>query len=348
MFLGKTSVLLLLSICPLLAQGPTVGSINGAVTDSSGAAVAQVEVTAEGAALPTAQTTLSDAQGLYRFATLPSGTYKVTFKAPGFAVMVRDGIKLDIGFTATVNITMGVATQQQTVNVSGESPVVDISNTNLQNTFGSEQFQNIPSSRDVWALASETPGLTMARFDVGGSTAGTQTDYTAYGFIYQQRVQLNGINITEQNTGSTSYLDYGSFQEVSFGTAANDASMPSPGVLVNMVLKSGGNQFHGDAYFDYENPVLQGDNINTALLRKGVGQGTRISSYYDPNVSIGGPILKDKLWFFGSYRNQYIGVTTTGFPVEAPGTGPPFSTRLTNYTYNLTYQLNRKTGYPNF
>src|SRR5580698_6785844 len=118
--------------------------------------------------------------------------------------------------------------------------------------------------------------------------------------------------------------------------------MPSPGVQVNYVVKSEVNQFHGDFYQDYENPDFQGSNISHLQLFEGAGTGSRITSYHDTDGDLGGPIKKDKLWFFTSWRRQYIGTTVTGYPVNNPSSGPPFATILSNGTYKLTYQINAK------
>jgi len=327
---------------PVLAQGPTSGSINGSVVDNTGAVLPGVTVTCESPALLGVQMGVTNATGDYRFPSIPPGTYTVTYSLPGFATVVRDGVIIQIGFTATINVKMTIAALEETITVSGESPIVDVQNTGVKNAFNAEMLKNIPNARDIWSLMAEAPGMTVSRFDVGGSTAGTQTGYTSYGAGGQNRVQIDGANTTEGTSAAGFYFDYGAFDEVSFGiSSAADASMPTPGVLVNTVLKSGGNQFHGDVYFDYENEGLQGDNASQdeRLVKYGLGQGTRTTKYLDPNGNLGGPIKRDKLWFFTSWRWQEIRVTTAGWPFEAPGTGPDFLTRLRNATYKLTYQL---------
>ena len=136
------------------------------------------------------------------------------------------------------------------------------------------------------------------------------------------------------------YYDYGSFQELQLTGDGMDASASTPGVQLNAVVKSGGNKFKGDFYYDYENKHLQGNNVTDELRRVGVTEGTQILLYRDPNVSLGGPILRDKLWFFTSVRDQRTGTTIDGFPVESPG-GFFFETRLTNITYKINYQLSQ-------
>ena len=152
-------------------------------------------------------------------------------------------------------------------------------------------------------------------------------------------MQVDGVNTTEGTSAAGFYFDYGAMAEVQFGVDSNDASMPVPGVMVNTLLKSGGNQFRGDIYFDYENQHLQGTNVDDRLKRLGVGQGARMLKYFDPNGSYGGPIKRDKLWFFTSIREQKIVTTVTGFPVESPSGAFGFKTELQNATYKLTYQL---------
>jgi hypothetical protein len=323
------------------AQGPTTGSISGIVTDVSGGVLPDAKVTATSPSLVVQQATLTSNQGAYRFPSLPPGEYKLIIEAAGFDTSKREGIGITAGFSATVDITMAVAGQAQTVAVMSEAPLLDTENTKVQDTFSEQQLKDIPTSRDMWSLIGIAPGFSLNRFDVGGSTAGTQTSYTTYGVGGQQRVQMDGVNMTEGNSATSAYTDYSAFEEVQMGTSGNDASMPSPGVQVNMVVKSGGNSFHGDFYQDYESGSFQGTNISQSQLFRGAGTGTRITGYHDTNGDIGGPIKRDKMWFFTSFRRQYIGTTITGYPVNNPGTGPPFSTILSNGTYKLTYQIDK-------
>jgi hypothetical protein len=182
--------------------------------------------------------------------------------------------------------------------------------------------------------------MMVTRFDVGGSRAGTQTTFSSFGYSGQVRVQVDGVNTTEGTAAAGFYMDYGSFEEVQFGNDGNDASAATPGLQMNAVIKSGGNQFRGDLYFDYENENLQGNNIDDQLRNLGIGTGTKILKYYDPNISAGGPIKRDKFWYFGSYRDQHTATTVLGFPADNPSEFE-FPTRLQNATYKLTYQVNQ-------
>lgn len=321
-----------------LAQG-TTGSINGTVTDNTAAVLPGVTVTASGPAIMGVQTAVTNEQGQYRFPSLPPGTYRLEYQLSGFSTVIREGIIVSIGFTTTINVSLQLATLAETVTVTGASPVVDTQNTNIQTNFTQEMIRSLPNARDIWALIAVAPGTTMNAFDVGGSRAGTQTGYQAYGRGDQVRVQVDGVNSTE-DTGGTGYFNYGAFEEVQIGTDSNDASMPTPGVQINAVVKSGGNDFKGDLYLDFQNQNMQGRNVSDQQRRNGAGEGDRITRYYDPNLGIGGPIRRDRLWYFISLRDQRSGRTVTGFPADNPAP-LDFLTKLENFSDKLTYQLGR-------
>ncbi len=175
----------LLASVSAFAQGggaSTTGSINGKVEDSSAAVLPGVTVTVASSSLMGVQTAVTDTGGNYRFPALPPGTYTVTFELQGFNTLKRENIQISMGFTANVNVQLQVASVQETVTVTGDSPVIDTSNTRVQQNFKLEQLQELPNARDLWALLAVTPSVTMGRIDVGGNRAGTQTGYTSYGY----------------------------------------------------------------------------------------------------------------------------------------------------------------------
>src|SRR5438034_3192111 len=297
----------LLASTHAFAQGggaSTTGSINGKVTDSSGGVLPGVTVTASSPSLMGVQTSVTDTGGNYRFPALPPGTYTVTFELPGFNTLKRENIVIAMGFTAAVNVELAVASLQETVTVTGNSPVIDTSSTRVQQNFKLEALQEIPNSRDLWSLLAVTPSVTMSRIDVGGNRAGTQTGYTAYGYSGQNRVLVEGINTTEGTSGAGFYVDYGSFEEVFLGTIGQGAEMPTPGVQSQMLGKSGGNKFQGELYQDYETNGMIADNLtanlpsqfaysatNTGGIRT---QSNETVKYRDSNINVGGPIPKDQ------------------------------------------------------
>ncbi|MEP6893263.1 MAG: carboxypeptidase-like regulatory domain-containing protein [Gaiellaceae bacterium] len=342
----------LLASTHAFAQGggaSTTGSINGKVSDSSGGVLPGVTVNATSRSLMGVQTSVTDTGGNYRFPALPPGIYTVTFELPGFNTLKREGIEISMGFTAAVNVELAVASLQETVTVTGASPVIDTSSTRVQQNFKLEQLQEIPNARDLWSLLAVTPGIGMARIDVGGNRAGTQTTYTAYGYSGQNRVLVEGVNTTEGTDAAGIYTDYGSFEEVFLGTIAQGAEMPTPGVQTQMLGKSGGNKFQGEVYQDYERNGMISENIEKNLPAKFLYSptntgGIRLHSnetvkYRDSNLNAGGPLKKDKVWWYFAYRNFKNSVGQPNF--IGPIAGKLFDTLLWNASGKTTYQLSK-------
>ena len=360
----RKRALWLLALLAVLVSGPafaqggagSTGSIQGEVTDQSGAVLPGVTVTATGAAMLASQTSVTNAQGIYRFLGLPAGTYKLSFELAGFGKVTRDEIRIGIGFTATVNGKMSVKTMQEEVTVTGESTTIDTTATRVQQNFDKSMLDSLPNARDMWSLLGATPAVQLRTFDVGGSSAGTQTGYVAYGNGGQNRPLIEGINTTEGTAAAGFYFDYGSFDEVIVGTAANSSEMPSGGVLTNFIGKGGGNKLTGEVYYEYENgDFLQSTNLTQDQLNRGYAnipraviqqlglsraEANTLVSYKNLNASIGGPIMKDKLWFWAGVLRQENVVYQP--PVGAILDGTGFATKLNNYTGKLTYQITQK------
>jgi Carboxypeptidase regulatory-like domain len=332
------AVVCMVLVVATVATAQTTGGINGAVVDNTGAVLPGVTISASSPSLMGAQVAITNEQGQYRFPALPIGTYGLSFELAGFSNIRREGIIVQIGFTATVNVQLQLATLQETVTVTGASPVVDVTSTTSTFNVNQEMLQTLPNARDIWSVMGQSPGIRVSVIDVGGSRAGTQTGFEAFGYSGQVRVQVDGVNTTEGTGAAGFYYDYGSFDEIQLGGDGMDAQSATPGVQLNAVIKSGGNQLRGTVYYDYENESFQGENIDAELAALGIGRGTRTLKYYDLNGDVGGPIARDKLWYFASLRRQDSTVTVTGFPVESPGSLGQL-TSLQNGTYKLTYQL---------
>ena len=336
-----TLMLALAAAMPAWAQGggaSSTGTIQGRVTDAQGAVLPGVTVTATSPSLLGQQTTVSSEAGNYRFPAVPPGTYTVTYELAGFNTLRREGISITLGFTANLNVELTLATLQETVTVTGASPVIDTTSTRVQQNFKLEQLQSIPNGRDMWALLAVTPAVQMTRIDVGGNRAGTQTGYNAYGFTGQVRVLIEGINTTEGTGGAGFYFDYASLEEAFLGTSGQGAEMPNPGVQSQFIAKSGGNQFNGEYYLDWYNNALQGSNIPDEVIARGIREGSNeIDRYYDTAIQAGGPIKKDKVWWFGTYRKQFNAVAQPQFRFDQT-----FDTELWNAVGKGTYQINQK------
>jgi carboxypeptidase family protein/TonB-dependent receptor-like protein len=321
----------------------TTGTVTGKVTDESDAVLPGVSVTIKGPAMMGTQNVVSDGEGSYRLTAIPPGTYGLDFELQGFATIHREGVAIGGGFTATINVKLGMAALREAVTVSGQSPVVDTAATSIQTRFDAAHMATLPGARDYWAILSEAPSVKMQRIDVGGSASGTQTTYVVYGTTGQNRPMVEGINSTEGTDAFGNYIDMGSFEEVSVGTGASSAEMPVPGVYTQLISKSGGNRYSGTFYGGYEDKGWQSFNIDTAQVASGVQGGgglsardtNRLDSFRDLNGDLGGYGKKDRLWFYASIRQLDSAVRYVNFPVE------PHRTTLKNFTAKGTYMLTR-------
>lgn len=322
----------------------TSGAIVGKVSDATGAVLPGVTVTATSPSMQGQQVAITNQEGNYRIPSVPPGDYRLAYELVGFTTVVREGIRVGLGFTASVNVELRVATLQETVTVTGESPVVDTSSTKTVTNFDSARLAMLPGARDLWTIMGSLPSVTMSRVDVAGSRAGTQTGYSAYDTKQtQHRPMVEGMVMTEGQGAAMFYYDYGTIDEVAVGTGTHSADMGWPGFQSQFISKSGGNEYHGVVRYDYQNERFQSFNIDDAQVATGLRGGggleprdlNRMYSYYDVNADVGGYITKDKLWFYGSVRDQDIKVRLVNFPVQ------PFQTRLRNYTAKGTYSLNQ-------
>ena len=332
---------------PASAQtvGATTGAINGKVSDSSGGVMPGVTITISSPSMQGVRTAVSGDDGTYRFPAIPPGDYQIKYELVGFSTVTHEGIRVGLGFTATVNAEMKVASLTENVTVSGQSPVVDITSTKTSTNFDAKELASLPSARDFWSILAAAPAIQMQRIDIGGSAAGTQTGYSTYDTkADQHRPMVEGIVNTEGTNAAGFYYDYGSFDEVSVATGTNTAEMPWPGVMTQFIAKSGGNTYHGKVYADYETEGIQSRNIDSLqadMLTLPTGTGStltktdlnRLHKYYDLNADAGGYLKKDKLWWYGSVRDQDVQSLLPNFPVK------PFETLLYNISGKATYAL---------
>jgi hypothetical protein len=311
------------------------GSIYGRIVDPANALMPGVSITVEGGAIQGQRTAESEANGSYRFLNLPQGEYQVTYQNSGFTTIVYEGAKVEVNKTTTMNVTMQIADIEETFVVTGRSPIVDVRSATVGTNFDEAMLRDIPNQRDLFALLAETPGITMPRADVGGNTAGTQSAYRAYGLSGQSITTVDGVNITEGSAGVGAYIDYGALAEGKVAAAGNSAEVPVAGAAVTTVIKSGSNTHHGEGYADYKG----GDSS------KPYTGAESYEEYRDINGQLGGPFIKDKLWYFTSFRDQYTSFVTGMYdkpPAQGGTQGQPFSTETTDYTIKLNYQLNRR------
>jgi hypothetical protein len=334
----------LLFALPVLALGlssgvwaQTSGEIDGTVRDAQGLVLPGVTVTLSGEAVLGSQATVSLADGTYRFRALRPGSYNLNYELSGFQTLNREGIVVSGARTITVNVTLDVATVAETITVTGESPVVDVKNTALSNEFGVEELQDVPSATDVWAVLSQTPGVRMMGYDVGGSHKSQQVGYESFGIRNQNRVLSDGVDSTEGTGGTGFYYDYYSVEEFTTAAAGADVEMTSPGSLVMMTLKSGGNELSGLYHADYEGESFVSDNLDDELRGRGY-TGNPNLLFYELHADLGGPIIGDKAWFYGFFNKFRIDKAISGVdPAVATDIG-----NFYGYGGKLTLQVTPK------
>ena len=306
---------LIVSVSSAWAQSQT-GEIFGKVTDDSGAILPGVQVTVTGPVLLQPLTAVSSESGSFQFPRLDVGTYTVRFELPGFKTIVKEGIQVTVGFNANVSTQMGVSTVQETVTVTGESPIVDTKATGTKQTFTTEMLQSIPSARDPWVILQQTAGIAMDRENVGGNMSGQQSNFVSRGASpTNTKWALDGVDITDMSaTGaSPSYYDFDSFQEMTITTGGVDVTQQTGGVGVNLVTKSGSDKFRGSGRFFVTDDSFESNNISDAARLQGATSGNPIQNIQDYGFEAGGPIKKGRAWIWGSYGRQDINVGVINF-----------------------------------
>jgi hypothetical protein len=298
----------LIAVLPAYAQ-VAGGSISGTVTDEQKAVLPGVTVTIQG--LDRTQSAVTDETGKFRFLNQPPGPYTVTFELAGFASVKHEGVIVAVGRDAALSVGLKLATVAETITVTGESPLVDTKVTGTSTNFTTEELTKIPTSRDPFALMRSVPGVLVDRVNIGGNETGQQSNFASKGTRPQDASwTMDGIEITDMAaTGaSPSYFNFDNFEEIQVSTAGNDIKSRTGGMGLNLVVKRGTNKYSGmvRGYYDDEN--MESDNVPDELRSQGITHETsdhnkQISDY---GFDLGGPIMRDKAWFYGSYSIQDV------------------------------------------
>jgi len=306
-------------VVALLMLGATVAlpgiaiaqsAIAGVVRDSSGAVLPGVTVEASSPALiEKVKSATTNETGQYRIVDLRPGAYTVSFKLPGFNTVVRENIELESNFTAPINVEMRIGSLEESITVTGESPVVDVQTSGRREVVSQELIESLPTGRNFQLLAGTVPAVSTGVFDVGGSsTMWTGGSLLTHGSqTRDSRTLIDGMVADAMFAGgqcSCIYDNEAQTQEVSVQVSGGSAENQTGGVLVNRVPKTGGNQYRGEFVGLFSNSALQADNIDEDLNARGIRIGDELYKLYDLNYSMGGPIVQDRLWFFVSGRNN--------------------------------------------
>ena len=350
---------------PSFAFAQTTG-ITGVVRDASGAVLPGVTVEASSPALiERVRTVATDSQGRFNIVDLRPGVYEVTFTLTGFSTVKREAIQLPAAFTATVNAELKVGTLEETITVSGASPMVDLSNVVKRQVVGKDVIDAMPTSKNWSTLGIMTVGVFSNQNDVGGSAGEHQNQLKAHGGSFNDRiVQLDGLMIANMacNYACTGLsTNDASTQELSYEFGAISAESAGGGVRVNIIPREGGNLFSGSAFVNFANAGLQGNNVDDALRAQNVTTADSIEQIHDTSFAFGGPLQKDKLWFWTAYRfwgyeqirtNTFYEGNPNDFVFDPDRSKPGTETqRNGSLDLRLTWQMtpkNKLSGYYNY
>jgi hypothetical protein len=301
-----------LVLAPALAYAQA--EITGVVRDASGSVLPGVTVDAASPALiERVRTAVSDGTGRYRILDLRPGTYSVTFTLPGFRTVVHQGIVVSGTGAIVVNAELAVAAVEETVTVRGETPTVDVQTVTRQQVLGSELIDAIPTGRNYDDLMALVPAVSVtgaASRNIGGimgpETGCGTSIHGSRGS--DQRILLNGISTMTLQAGGQCggpVPDVGSATEVTVEYTAASAELPTGGVRMNFIPRDGGNTFSSSTFFTFTHENLQGNNFTPRLQAAGMRAPDKLKVNWDLNPAFGGPIRRDRIWFWTSWR--YIG-----------------------------------------
>ncbi|MBI2833336.1 MAG: TonB-dependent receptor [Acidobacteria bacterium] len=339
-------VVVLCTVLVLPAWGQTdTGGIEGVVRDESGGVLPGVTVAITSPALiERTRETVTEDTGNYRFLRLPVGKYAVKFSLPGFATVERVDVGINSGFTATINAVLAVGALAETLTVTGQSPLVDVRGTTTQLVVTDEVVNTIPTSRNVMDIGKLMVGFSTGRPEVGGSLSQNYGNgWQIHGNRSIDRSYFrDGLPSSSYFSGGDAPMSYGGTganDELNFQTTAIPASVPIGGMVMMMVTKSGGNRLSGTAFTSGFVRGMQSSNLDDELRKRGVTATSGGTKGYDVDLSLGGPIKRDKVWFFGDARIwSYTELLANQFWTD--GSQMQSYVRRTDYFAKVTWQLN--------
>jgi hypothetical protein len=298
-------VLLSLLLIPATALAQATASIVGTAKDASGAVLPGVVVEVSSPVLiEKTRSVVTGGGGQYAVESLRAGTYTVTFTLTGFSTIKREGVELSGSFVATVNAEMKVGGLAETITVTSEAPVVDVTSTRNQQTISGQTVGDIPSSRNYSAFTHLIPAINVQQNDFEGSNPALYSVFQIHGGRRNEgQVLVDGMSGGYQGMGVSGYVpEVGNSQEVVFNLAGGLGEATTGGPQMNIIGKQGGNRFAGGFFISGTGSALQGNNLTSDVMAKGLTATGNIQKLWEINPSFGGPIVKDTLWFFGTFR----------------------------------------------
>ena len=328
------ALLFLAFAVPAVAQ-QQYGRLEGAARDAQGLALPGVSVTLSGEAIIGGRNATTDVDGSYRFQALPPGDYTIQFELSGFQTVVFEEVRVVTGATFSVSADMQIATVAETVTVTGESPVVDVKSTGVAATFDKTQLDEVPTATDMWAVLHQSPGIRVRGYDVGGSHKSQQSRYETFGVRSQNRVLYEGVNTTEGTGSAGGYYDYYAMEEFQVSAQGADVEMSTPGAQIQTTVKTGGNDFSGLQSGAWNPASLIAENLDSELEARD-GTPSPVLKFYEFHLDVGGPIVRDKAWFYVAYNNFYIDTAISGVDQNLATDIGDFDIFTTKLNYQLT------------
>ena len=313
----SAALLLLLTSSAAYAQA----TIAGVVRDSSGALLPGVTVEATSPSLTEKiRTVVSDATGQYRIVTLPPGSYTVTFSLTGFKTIKREDVMVSGSGVIPINAELSVGALQETITVSGASPVVDTQTTRREVVVNQETINALPITRNYGGVLYATPGLTVQPGVNNNALMPGMSLFSAHGGISTEgRVFVDGVSVNGpfgQNSVTQFAFDVANAQEMQVLVGGGLGESETGGPIANIIPKSGGNRLAGNFFISGTTSTFQGNNVNDTLRNQGIANPPTVRKNWDGSAGAGGPLLQDRLWFFGNFRT--VGIAQ----VVAAGMGP--------------------------
>src|SRR5829696_7222624 len=303
-------IIVALGFLALPAIARAQSAFTGVVKDTSGAVLPGVTVEfAIPVLIEQMRTVVTVEKGAYRIVNLRPGVYTVTFTLPGFSTVKREAIELESNFTMTLNSEMKVGALEETLTVTGSSPVVDVQTTTKSQVLSREVLDAVPTGRTIQGMGQLITGVSLNAPDVGGSRAMQQTYMSAHGSgASQTTVQVDGlmVNGLDVDGAVQNYFNSSMSQEMVYTTSGASADVSGGGVRLNMIPRDGGNTMAGSVFGGYQSKGFQSDNLTDDLKARGLRSTDGIDRLYNVEASLGGPIKKDKIWFFMSARTFHL------------------------------------------
>lgn len=345
-------ILLAVAMLPVFVTAQARGGdIYGAVVLADGSKIpgVMISLTSEDGSK---RTTISSAQGNFRFLNLPPGKYTVKFELEGFKTVNRTNLELRLGQSVTLNTLMETSRLKEEVTVSAESNVIDTRNTQVGVNVTKEMVDSLPTARNPWTLLSAVPNIMVDRVDVGGADSGQQSNFLAAGGDQDDTTwNVDGANVTDPSAigAAPAYLNVNSYSELQVTLGANDITAQTGGIQLNFVTKRAGNQTSGDFHLYVEDKAWEMNQTPTDYMKQNGWVVPGVDRLYMYGINLGGPVIKDKLWWFGSWAIQDIHKRTATNTEDATwlvsGYGKlNFQLGNTSGDFHLSYDAKKKWG----